>query len=93
MTQPTPPPTFEAAYAVALNLLMAGLTNDGARLDDEVNRLLTAPPKVVGAVIGFLTAHAADAAAHQHGSREAAIDAVSAQLAHLVLTADFGQLP
>ncbi|ODQ98238.1 hypothetical protein BHQ21_25995 [Mycobacterium sherrisii] len=94
MTEPKPTAEdFASAYAAALTLILCALTNDCARIDTEGDKAIAAGPKYVGAVLGFLTAHAADAATRQHGSREAAIDALTAQLAHVRLTPKLGELP
>ncbi|WP_331205611.1 hypothetical protein, partial [Mycobacterium avium] len=84
------PPTDEQALAAlqaaALGLLLAGLANDG-RLATEVERMIAAGAKVTAGVLGFMTAAAANGYEYEHGSREAAIDAVSADLAAVLLTA------
>ena len=84
------PPTDEQALAAlqaaALGLLLAGLANDG-RLATEVERMIAAGAKVTAGVLGFMTAAAANGYEYEHGSREAAIDAVAADRAAVLLTA------
>lgn len=77
---------LSALQAVALNLLLAGLTGDG-RVGTEVERIIGAGEKVTAGVLGFMTAAASNAYEYEHGSREAAIDAVTADLATVVLAA------
>ncbi|WP_224099042.1 hypothetical protein [Mycobacterium avium] len=94
MTTDNPTPSDDQAlaalYATALGVLLAGLVNDG-RLTTEIERIIAAGEKVTAAVLGFLTAAAANAYEYEHGSREAAIDAVTADLATVLLAAGEGQ--
>ncbi|WP_245831437.1 hypothetical protein [Mycobacterium terramassiliense] len=83
---------MSALRAAALGLLLAGLTGDGARVGVETGRIIAAGEKVTAAVIGFLTAHAAEAYTNKYGSQEAAIDAVSTELDAAVLAASERQL-
>jgi len=82
VTAPPAAPTIEqisALRAAALGLLLAGLTDDG-RVGTETDRILQAGANVTAGVLGFMTAHAANDFIHQRGSREAAINAVAAEL-------------
>ncbi|AZP80525.1 hypothetical protein [Mycobacterium avium] len=94
MTTDNPTPSDDQAvaalYATALGVLLAGLVNDG-RLTTEIERIIAAGEKVTAGVLGFLTAAAANAYEYEHGSREAAIDAVTADLATVLLAAGEGQ--
>lgn len=91
----TTPPIDPLAglYAAALGLLLAGLKNNGT-VGTETNRILAAGPKVIAAVLGFMTAHASDAYEYQYGGREAAIAEVQRQLSAVLLSiADSTELP
>lgn len=87
---PSDAQALTALYAAALGVLLAGLANDG-RLATEVERIIAAGEKVTAGVLGFMTAAAANAYEHDYGSREAAIDAVTAGLAAALLAAGEGQ--
>jgi hypothetical protein len=72
-----------ALYSVTLDVLLAGLKKDGA-VGLEVNWILNAGPEVVGPVLGFMVAAAANGYEREYGSRDAAIEFVERELAKVL---------
>lgn len=88
----TPTPTDDQAiaafYAVCLNALKCAVADDGS-LTAETDRMLRiGRPQIIHGVITYLGGHAAGHAINEHGSREAALKALSADLAEVLRIAE-----
>ncbi|WP_374023914.1 hypothetical protein [Mycobacterium sp. HNNTM2301] len=77
--QPTPS-ELGALLAATRWLLLAGVTGDQDRVASEVMRIAGNGIEVTAFVLGALTKRAAAAVVREHGSREAAIAAVNAEI-------------
>lgn len=88
--RPTPA-EMAGLRAFGLWMLVAGLSGDEDRVADECGRILrTRSAAVIGCVLGDLTRRLAQALVDHHGTPEAAIDAVTAELVAMELLAAEG---
>lgn len=86
------PAELAGLRAYGLWMLVAGLVGDEDRVADECGRILrTRSAEVIGTVLGDLTRRLSQALVDHHGSRQAAIDAVTTELVAVELLAAEGE--
>ncbi|MGV0159891.1 hypothetical protein ACRU3B_10685 [Mycobacterium colombiense] len=82
------PSEMASLRAHGLWMLVAGLSGDGDRVAAEGGRILrTQSAEIIGTVLGDLTRRLSQALLDHHGSRQAAIDAVTTELVAVELLA------
>ncbi|UXA04422.1 hypothetical protein KXD96_15435 [Mycobacterium sp. SMC-2] len=96
MSTELPPGLYDNVKAVALRLALADLTQDDelarqAAIRTELIGLYTASPGLLIGVVGYLLAHFTDGLIRGYGSRPAAVDEITKELAAAVLAAGDAQ--
>ncbi|MGV0050795.1 hypothetical protein ACRU43_16360 [Mycobacterium colombiense] len=85
------PAELAGLRAHGLWMLVAGLSGDEDRVADQCGRILcTRSAEIIGTVVGDLTRRLSQALVERHGSRQAATDAITAELVAVELMASEG---